>query len=608
MAAPPLIALNEARLKLGGETLFSGVELALGAGDRVCLVGRNGSGKSSLLKVLAGEIELDAGRRVLKPGARVGRLPQDPDFSGFTTLEAVVAAGLTAEGGAHKVTELLARFDLKAGRAPSSLSGGEARRLALARTLVAEPDILLLDEPTNHLDLPTIEWLEQELAGHRGAILVVSHDRRFLERVSKTTLWLDRGRLRRLDKGFAHFEDWAEACREEEARRLSRLGKKIEQEERWLARGVTARRRRNQGRLAKLQSMRESRARWLREPGSPKLALAESERGSDLVIEAEGLSKSFGGHSIITGFSTRIRRGERIGVVGPNGAGKTTLVRLLIGGLEPDAGRLRLAANLQSVYFDQGRESLDPEASLWQSLAPDGGDSLMVGGRQRHVVAYLRHFLFRDVQARQPVKALSGGEKARLLLARLFAKPSNLLVLDEPTNDLDLETLDLLTEVIDDYAGSVILVSHDRDFLDRLVGSVIWVEGDGRVEEFVGGYSEAARQHAKLAVARERPARDASQPSAPRRTKARQEPAKLGYKEQRELEELPDRIASLTAAIETLRRTLADPELYRRDRATYERASAGLGKAESALEAAEARWLQLEERRETLERARQEDG
>ena len=585
--------------------LFDRLSLALARGDKACLVGRNAAGKSTLLKALAGEQALESGERFVQPGLRIAYLPQDPPRPAALTVADYVAARPSAGEQhpghlpSHLVDAALARLALDGTRALRSLSGGEARRADLARALAGAPDVLLLDEPTNHLDLPTIERLEQTLGAFGGALLTVSHDRAFLARTCNATLWLDRGRLRRLDKGFAHFEAWAAAERGAEAERLHRLGRQIVREERWLARGVTARRKRNQGRLTRLNELRQARAQWLHAPGSARLSLASGVAGGDKVIEAEGLAKSFrdadgAEQPVLRGFSTRIRRGDRIGLIGPNGAGKTTLARLLIGQLKPDAGRVVLGARVSPLYFDQRRESLDPETSLWRTLVPEGGDSLMVGGRQRHVVSYLSDFLFDEGQARQPVKSLSGGERNRLLLARLFARPSNLLVLDEPTNDLDMETLDLLLDVLDDYDGTLLLVSHDRDFLDRLVSSVIALEGDGLAREQVGGYSDyAARRDAARAAAPTRPARPVPKPR-PQRVP----PAKLGYRDQRQLDRLPGEIEGLEARIRHLEATIADPGLYGRDRAAFDAALAELTAARQALGAAEARWLELEQRRE----------
>jgi len=603
--APPLIALKDARLAFGTTTLFSGLSLTLAAGERACLVGRNGTGKSTLLKVIAGLQDLDGGERFLQPGTRVAYLPQDPRFDADDCVADYVARDAEGRDPAprHAVDAALARLELDGARRLGGLSGGEGRRVALARCLVSDPEVLLLDEPTNHLDLPTIDWLEGELKRFRGALLVISHDRSFLANLTNTTLWLDRGRLQRLDKSFAAFDDWAEELRQQEAEAQHKLERQIVREERWLARGVTARRKRNVGRLARLQTLRQERREWLKQAGTAKLETASSGRSGDTVIEAERLAKSFGERVIVKDFSTRIRRGDRLGIIGPNGAGKSTLVKMLIGALAPDAGRLRLGSNVQPLYFDQRRESLDPEATLWQVLAPDGGDTIEVRGRPRHVVAYLRDFLFDESQARQPVKALSGGEKARLLLARLFARPSNLLVLDEPTNDLDMETLDLLEEVLDDYEGTLILVSHDRDFLDRLVTAVIAMEGDGTALEIAGGYSDYRRYRDNRAVEVEARARPAAAKAAPAPTKPRRA-AKLSYKDQRELDQLPARIDALTAEAADLEARLADPTLYKKDPAGFTKLTEATAAKRAELAAAEERWLALEAEREALEQGR----
>jgi ATP-binding cassette subfamily F protein uup len=612
-ASPPLIALNDARLAFGATTLFDGLSLTLGTGERACLVGRNGSGKSSLLKVIAGLQDLDGGERFLQPGTKVAYLPQDPDFDRAATIADYVARDPAGGPDAprHAVDAVLVRLDLDGARGLEGLSGGEGRRVALARCLVSDPEVLLLDEPTNHLDLPTIGWLEGELKRFRGALLVISHDRTFLNNLTNTTLWLDRGRLQRLDRSFAAFDDWAEDLRRQEAEAQHKLGRQIVREERWLQRGVTARRKRNQGRLAKLQGLRRERAEWLRQVGTAKLETASSGRSGDMVVEAEGLEKTFqtaaGPLSILKNFSTRIRRGDRLGIIGPNGAGKSTLVKLLIGDIAADAGKLRRGSNVETLYFDQRRETLDPEATLWQVLAPDGGDTLLVRGRQRHVVSYLKDFLFDEGQARQPVKALSGGEKARLLLARLFARPSNLLVLDEPTNDLDMETLDLLQEVLDDYEGTLILISHDRDFLDRLVTSVIAMEGGGRTVEVTGGYSDYLH-YCQSRAGGEAAKAPASKPRArPEEAKPRAA-TKLGYKDQRELDSLPARIEALGSEMARLEAHLADPTLYSKDPEAFAKVTASLDETRRELAAAEERWLELESRREALEAERNGKG
>jgi ATP-binding cassette subfamily F protein uup len=611
--APPLIALKDARLAFGATALFGGLSLTLASGERACLVGRNGTGKSTLLKVIAGQQELDGGERFLQPGTKVAYLPQDPSFAAEQSIAGYVAQDPRGGEDAprHAVDAVLLRLDLDGTRKLGSLSGGEGRRVALARCLVSDPEVLLLDEPTNHLDLPTIDWLEGELKRFRGALLVISHDRTFLANLTNTTLWLDRGRLQRLDKSFAAFDDWAEALRQQEAEAQHKLDRQIVREERWLQRGVTARRKRNMGRLARLQGLRQERAEWLRQIGTAKLETASSGRSGDTVIEAEHLDKSFpaadGALVVLKDFSTRIRRGDRLGIIGPNGAGKSTLVKILMGSLAPDAGKLRLGSNVRPLYFDQRRESLDPEATLWQVLAPDGGDTLIVRGRQRHVVSYLKDFLFDESQARQPVKALSGGEKARLLLARLFARPSNLLVLDEPTNDLDMETLDLLEEVLDDYEGTLILVSHDRDFLDRLVTAVIAMEGGGRTLEVAGGYSDYQRyrlsrgtEGAKTSA--EKPRAKAEAAAKPKRS------AKLSYKDQRELDSLPARIETLSAEAATLEARLADPSLYRKDPAGFAELTRALAAKRDDVAAAEERWLELEAEREALESGKASNG
>ena len=612
--SPPLIALKDARLAFGATTLFDKLSLTLTTGDRACLVGRNGTGKSSLLKIIAGLQDLDGGDRFLQPGTKVAYLPQDPEFASDETIADYVTRDPAGGDDAprHAVDAVLARLDLDGTRELGGLSGGEGRRVALARCLVSGPEVLLLDEPTNHLDLPTIDWLEGELKRFRGALLVISHDRTFLANLTNTTLWLDRGKLQRLDKSFAAFDAWAEELRQQEADTQHKLDRQIVREERWLQRGVTARRKRNQGRLGRLQGLRQERAEWLRQVGTAKLETASSGRSGDMVIEAEGLDKSFAGADgpvvILKDFATRIRRGDRLGIIGPNGAGKSTLVKILMGDLAPDAGKLRRGSLVEPLYFDQRRETLDPEATLWRVLAPDGGDTLIVRGRQRHVVSYLKDFLFDESQARQPVKALSGGEKARLLLARLFAKPSNLLILDEPTNDLDMETLDLLQEVLDDYEGTLILVSHDRDFLDRLVTSVIAMEGKGQTVEIAGGYSDY--QHYRRGQGQGNGAKPGGEkargktgPAAkPRRS------SKLSYKDQRELDSLPKRIDALAAEVTALEAKLADPALYGRDPAGFADITGTLDEKRSELHRAEERWLELEAAREALEAGTASNG
>ena len=597
--AAPVLALRDARLGFGGRDLFAGVDLAVGKGDRICLLGRNGSGKSTLMKVLAGVVAPDGGERFVQPGTRVARLEQEPDLSGHATVADWVTAGLPPGEGAHAVDAVLDRLSLDGGRSPAGMSGGEQRRAALARALVGAPDVLLLDEPTNHLDLPTIGWLEDTLDAFRGALVLISHDRRFLTRLGRRIAWLDRGLLRTTDRPFADFDAWQEEVFAAEAVAAQKLDRKIQEETKWLREGISARRTRNMGRVRALFALREDRAERVRGDRRVDMQVAEAGGGGRMVIEAEGIAKAWGPRTVVGGFTTRILRGDRIGVIGPNGAGKTTLLKMLTGELPPDSGSVRLGTGLAVAVFDQRRAQLDPEASLRRTLCPDGGDNVMVGGRSRHVAGYLKDFLFDTRQLDQPVKSLSGGERNRLLLARLFARPSNLMVLDEPTNDLDMDTLDLLEEVLADYDGTLLMVSHDRDFLDRLVTSVIAVEGDGTVEEVAGGWSDYARWRAARA-AEPAPGRAVGRqaPTIPAPAKAR---TKLSYKDARELEQLPARIDALTAEIATLQAALADPALYARDPAGFRARSSALETAQASLAAAEDRWLELEALKETFD-------
>ncbi|MFL5210147.1 MAG: ABC-F family ATP-binding cassette domain-containing protein [Microvirga sp.] len=599
--APPLLHLRNIALTFGGTPLLTEAELAIAPGERTCLVGRNGSGKSTLLKIAAGLVEPDRGSRFAQPGATIRYLPQEPDLSGHATTLAYVEAGLGPGDDPHRARYVLDELGLTGEEAPSTLSGGEARRAALARVLAPEPDILLLDEPTNHLDLPAIEWLEAELSGLRSAVVLVSHDRRFLENLSQATVWLDRGVTRRVDRGFADFEPWRDAILEQEERDRHKLDRKLAAEADWLRYGVTARRKRNQRRVRALDAMRAEFREQRRAAGLAAMTLSEAELSGKLVVEAKAVSKSFDGKAIVRDLSLRILRGDRLGIVGPNGAGKTTLLNLLTGSLAPDAGSVRLGANLRMAALDQRRESLTPDATVAETLTGGGGEWVEVGGQRKHVVAYMKDFLFAPEQARTPVSALSGGERNRLTIARALAQPSNLLVLDEPTNDLDLETLELLQELVADYPGTVLAVSHDRDFLDRVVTATLVAEGEGRWVEYAGGYTDMVRQRgsgvAAMVTKDTRPAgRKAAAIAKPAASKR-----KLSFNERHDLGTLPARIADLQSLIADLQSALGDAGLYKRDPALFEKISAALASAQSDLWAAENRWLALEMLREELE-------
>jgi ATP-binding cassette subfamily F protein uup len=603
--APPLIQLKEIKLTFGGSPLLTSVELNVSANERVALIGRNGSGKSTLLKIAAGLVEPDGGSRFVQPGATIRYLPQEPDFGEHKTTLAYVEAGLGPGDDRYQARYLLEQLGLTGEEDPAHVSGGEARRAALARVLAPSPDILLLDEPTNHLDLPTIEWLEAELDARRSALVLISHDRRFLTNLSRATAWLDRGQVRQIDRGFAAFEAWRDEVLAEEERDQHKLDRKIVNEEHWLRYGVSGRRKRNVKRLGNLHALRQQRRTYKGTVGGANLVAAEAEKSGRLVMEAKGIGKSWGDRSIIDGFSIRVQRGDRIGVVGPNGAGKTTLVNLLAGAIAPDSGSIRLGATIEMATLDQHRESLDPKSTLAEALTGGRGDHVMVGDKPKHVIGYMKDFLFAQEQRGTPLEALSGGERGRLMLARALAKPSNLLVLDEPTNDLDLETLDVLEEMLGDYDGTVILISHDRDFLDRVVTSVIVPEGNGRWIEYAGGYSDMLlqrgadlkREHAKAAAAPEekKEARAAAASSTPKR--------RLSFNEKHALETLPKTIEKLQAEIAKQQRLLDDPDLYRKDRKKFDEASAAIAAAQIELVAAEDRWLELEVLREEIEQA-----
>ena len=599
MAQAPVLALQNIALRLGATPLLEAAELSVMPGDTLALVGRNGSGKSTLLRIAAGSIAPDNGVRFVQPGTTIRYLPQEPDLTGFASVLDYVDAGLTEGDQRFRGKALLEQLGLTGAETPGRLSGGEARRAALARVLAPQPDILLLDEPTNHLDLPAIEWLESEIASLRSAIVLISHDRRFLSSLTRATVWLDRGRTRRLDKGFAAFESWRDTQLEEEERERHKLDRQIVREEHWIRYGVTARRKRNVGRLERLSELRQQRREQRRSVGSVALVASQGAMSGALVVEAEAVSKSFAGRPIVVDFSTRVLRGDRVGVVGANGAGKTTLIRLLSGDLPPDSGRVRLGSNLQLAALDQRRASLTDDMTLLEALTGGGSDTVMVNGSPRHVVGYMKDFLFSPEQARTSVGKLSGGERGRLTLARALALPSNLLVLDEPTNDLDLETLDLLQEMLTDYPGTVIVVSHDRDFLDRVATSVIVAEGEGQWTEYAGGYSDM------LAQRRPGPGPEAPASRSPRPEKAAAPAAgvrrKLSFRDKHALETLPAEIAGLEGTIVTLNAALADPQFYARDPKGFAATSSALEAAQAELARKEEQWLQLEILREELE-------
>jgi ATP-binding cassette subfamily F protein uup len=595
----PLLALKEVRLQDGASPLFDGVDLALEPRVRACLVGRNGAGKSTLLKVLAGMIEPDAGERTLTSAVRVVMVPQEP------LVEADTLRDYACSGAAQSWTAeaALETFGLDPDRPARNLSGGENRRAALARAFAEEPDLILLDEPTNHLDIFAIETLEAELAASRAAALIVSHDRAFLNRVTARCFWLAHRKVRMLDMGFEAFEPWAEKVEAEEAEQLRRLDKAIERETYWFYRSITAQRTRNEGRARELRAMRLERGRLMKDqPKQVELAIDAGGTSGKIVAEVKGATKAYGDKVLLKGFSTRVLRGDRVAIVGPNGAGKTTLVKILLGETAPDSGTVRLGTQLDIAYLDQTRDELKAEMTLWDALANSGSDQIMVRGQPRHVAAYAKEFLFRDNQLRQPVASLSGGERNRLLLARALAKPANLLVLDEPTNDLDMDTLDLLEDVLADYEGTLILVSHDRDFIDRLATSTIALNGHGDAVETPGGWTDFRNQNPDFFDAPKIVEAKAPAPAveAPRPAEAKK-PAKLSFKDAHRLKELDTLMPKLHAEIVRHEQTLTDPDLFARDPKAFARTMSALDAARAALAAGEEEWLEIEARREALD-------
>nr|WP_321361265.1 ATP-binding cassette domain-containing protein [uncultured Hyphomonas sp.] len=607
MAAPPLITLTDVRLSFGGKPLFTGVSFSLSKGERVALVGRNGAGKSTLMKIISERVEADSGDVWRQPGITFAAVAQEPDLAGFDTVLAYTSEGL--DGTSYMAEAELMEFGVEADADPTTLSGGQLRRAALAKAFAADPDVLLLDEPTNHLDVPMIEQLEARLKSFNGVVLVVSHDRRFLENISTNTLWLRQGKVLKSPDGYVKFDEWAEQIEVEEERQLRRMTTHLKDEQHWLARGVTGRRKRNQGRLAKLKDLRTEHAQMRSalqdRKATADLSVDAGDSMSKKVIEARALTKTYEGpdgpFTLVNDLSIKILRGDRIGIIGPNGVGKTTLVKLLLGRIEPDSGSVKHSKTLQVTYQDQTRETLNPKDTIWEALAPNGGDSIMVQGRQRHVAAYAKDFLFAPDQLRQPVGALSGGERNRLALAIGLARPSNLLVMDEPTNDLDMQTLDLLEDMLLGYEGTLILVSHDRAFLDATVTSCLCPVGDGDWIITAGGWSDAQEQ---LKGFRRRGAEGTPKAEKPKtdNTQRPKPQTKLSFKDEHRQKELDALIPKLQAEIAKLEQDMADPDLYARDAEAFNKKSTRVGAAREELDMAEMEWLEIEEKRETLTR------
>lgn len=602
--APPILSLKGINLHWGANPILDALEMHIGVTDRLCLVGRNGTGKSTLLKVVAGNVEADGGERWVQPGSRIAYLPQEPDASGYQSLKGYILGGLPEDerDQDYRADVLIEDLNVDGNTDPSVASGGELRRAALARTLISEPELLLLDEPTNHLDINTIQWLEAYLKSWRGAMVLISHDRAFLNNLATACLWLDRGKIRRLEEGFEKFEEWQEKVYAEEAEALKKLDKVIKEETRWSVEGISARRTRNQGRLRRLHDMRKERRETVHATGQVNISLAGADRSGTRVIEAKGISKSFDGRVLFDNFTLRINRGDRIGIIGPNGVGKSTLLKVLTGELAPDTGEVKLGTNLETIVIDQKRAGLKDDMSVMDVLTGGRGDWVFVGGESRHVMTYLKDFLFDPSVAHTPVSALSGGERNRLLIAANFAKPSNLMILDEPTNDLDMDTLDLLQEVLADYKGTILLVSHDRDFLDRVVTSSVVMEGDGTATEYAGGYSDYRSQRDTVAVVTglERPAKPKATVTNIE-SAAKKKVNKLSYKDQRELDQLPADVETLSMKISDMEAELSDPALYSKNPKRFEALSRELEAKREELDQKEMRWLELEELRESLQ-------
>ncbi len=601
MARTPLLQMSDISLTFGGDPIFSDLSLVVQPADRVALVGRNGSGKSTLLKVMAGLVEADSGTRVAAPGVTVGYMEQDPSMVGCATLGDYAASGLDADE-AYKVEMVAEGLKFDPSGDVNTASGGERRRAALAKLMAEAPALMLLDEPTNHLDIEAIAWLENELKNTRAGFVLISHDRAFLRALTKATLWIDRGQVRRAEQGFDRFEDWRDKIWEEEDQQRHKLNRKIKAEARWAVEGISARRKRNQGRVRALQDLRAERAAQIKRQGTAAMAFEGGSTSGKKVIEAFGLTKAYAGKQIVRGLDLTIQRGDRVAFVGPNGVGKTTLIKMLLGQVDPDAGSVKRGTNLDIAVFDQARAQLDPDMTLWDNLASDpilGGsgksDQIMVRGAPKHVVGYLKEFLFDDAQARAPVRSLSGGEKARLLLAKLMARESNLLVLDEPTNDLDIETLDLLQDILGEYPGTVLLVSHDRDFLDRTATTTIAMEGNGQAVVYAGGWSDYRAQRGET-VAETGKAEVKRQGKKPDTAVTPAAKSALSFTQKHRLEELPAEIDRITAEIEKLTTLLADPDLFTQNPVKFQKATDALIQRQATLDAAEEEWLRLEEK------------
>lgn len=599
MARTPLLQLSDISLTFGGNPVFDGLGLIVQPGDRVALVGRNGSGKSTLMKVMAGLVEADTGTRILPPQTSVGYMEQDPTMAGYATLGDYAASGLEL-GEAYRVERAAEGLKFDPSRPVATASGGERRRAALAKLMAEAPELMLLDEPTNHLDIEAIAWLEAELKSTKAGFVLISHDRAFLNTLTRATLWIDRGLVRRNEKGFDAFESWRDKLWEEEDIQRHKMDRKIKSEGRWAVEGISARRKRNQGRLRALQDLRAERAAMIRRQGTAAMELASGPKSGRKAIDAIKIDKSYANQTIIKGFSLTIQRGDRVAFVGPNGVGKTTVLKMLMGEVAPDQGEVKQGTNLVPAVFDQTREQLDPERSLWENLTSDPtmgvsgkADQVLVRGTPKHVVGYLKEFLFEDAQARAPVRALSGGEKARLLLAKLMARESNLLVLDEPTNDLDIETLDLLQELLDDYDGTVLLVSHDRDFLDRVATTTVAMEGNGKATVYAGGWSDYQAQKQADTPA---PAQSKDKMKIEAKAPQKKEKSGLSFTEKHRLEALPSVIERLEGEIAKLETYLAAPDLYAKEPLKFQKATEALVERQSALSAAEEEWLILEEK------------